>query len=403
MLKETNRFRYKFIYSAIVAAKKILSVGHMQFPLGQAQVQRQLLMAKAIILEGFDVTVLCRYGIHSESDGISKEGFFEGVHYVYCSGTSIRPEGIFRRNLLKFKGLFNEYRYYREFSKNGQLAGALVSTNRFYNILLYFLLGRLFGIITVVDNVEYWTANKSIKGLNRFDKYLYDKFYFHFADKIICISNFLISKVNRVGKIKILKIPSITDFDKFRHTGTYPIVKGKYFLFCGSKVYSEIIDFVISSFEILNQRDLSLVLITAKTRCLIERIEKSQLMDRIKVMADIPYNELVNLYTNSEALIIPMRNNDQDKARFPHKIGEYCAAGKPIITNKVGEINNYFSESNSFLCSEYDTAEYAKAMARIISDPVHAKDVAEHSFQTGLLHFNYRSYSKPIINLFDRT
>jgi glycosyltransferase involved in cell wall biosynthesis len=374
----------------------------MQFPLGQAQVQRQLLMAKAIILEGFDVTVLCRYGIHRESNGISNEGFFEGVHYVYCSGTSIRPDGIFRRNFLKLKGLFNEYRYYREFSKNGQLAGALVSTNRFHNILFYFLLGKIFGIITVIDNVEYWTANKSIKGWKRFDKYLYDKLYFHFADKIICISDFLISKVNRVKKSKILKIPSITDFDKFRFTGTGTLVKGKYFLFCGSKAYSEIIDFVISSFEILNQKDFFLVLVTSKTRGLIERINKSELMDQIQVMTDIPYNDLVNLYNNSEALIIPMRNNDQDKARFPHKIGEYCAACRPIITNRVGEINNYFNESNSYLCSEYDTAEYADAMGRIISDPLHAKDVAEHSYQTGLLQFNYRSYSKSIINLFDQ-
>jgi hypothetical protein len=93
----------------------------MQFPLGQAQVQRQLLMAKAIILEGFDVTVLCRYGIHRESNGISNEGFFEGVHYVYCSGTSIRPDGIFRRNFLKLKGLFNEYRITGSFQKTASL------------------------------------------------------------------------------------------------------------------------------------------------------------------------------------------------------------------------------------------------------------------------------------------
>ena len=144
--------------------KKVLSVGHMQFPLGQAQVQRQLLLAKAIMIEGFEVSVLCRYGIHSKSDGISIEGFFDGVHYVYCSGTSIRPDGIIYRNYLKFKGLFNEFRYYRKYSKTGLLKGALVSTNSFHNILFYFLLGKIFRITTVVDNVEYWTSNRNIKG-----------------------------------------------------------------------------------------------------------------------------------------------------------------------------------------------------------------------------------------------
>ena len=80
--------------------KTILSVGYSSFPSGTAQVQRQLLLAKAILLEGFDVTVLCRYGIHNLKDGIPSEGIFEGINFVYCSGTSLRPDGYIRRNYL---------------------------------------------------------------------------------------------------------------------------------------------------------------------------------------------------------------------------------------------------------------------------------------------------------------
>jgi glycosyltransferase involved in cell wall biosynthesis len=381
--------------------KEILSVGHMQFPLGQAQVQRQLLMAKAIILEGIKVTVLCRYGIHSKSDGINKEGFFEGVHYIYCSGTSIRPEGIIRRNILKIKGLINEYKYYRQYSRNHKLAGALVSTNRFYNILFYYLLGKIFKTTTVVDNVEYWTSNKDIKGWKRLDKYLYDKFYFLFADKIICISDFLIYKVGDSKKADVLKIPSITDFDKFSIIDSSRLVEGKYFLFCGSKAYFEILDFVISCFEKLNSDNIRLVLITQITNNLKSRLEKSQKREQVLVMENIPYENLVNLYKGSEALMIPMRNNDQDKARFPHKIGEYCAAHRPIITGMVGEINNYFSSVNAYLCSEYDINEFTSAMQSIISDPEKADKIATNSYQTGLSHFNYKSYSKALVSLFN--
>lgn len=372
----------------------------MQFPLGQAQVQRQLLMAKAIILEGIKVTVLCRYGIHSKSDGIKREGFFEGVHYIYCSGTSIRPKNIIKRNFLKIKGLINEYKYYRIYSRNHKLAGALVSTNRFHNILFYFLLGKIFKTTTVVDNVEYWTSNKDIKGWKRLDKYFYDKFYFLFADKIICISDFLINKVGDSKKADILKIPSITDFDKFSINNFSRLVKRKYFLFCGSKAYFEILDFVISCFEKLNIEDINLVLITQNADNLKNRLEKSNKRDQVLVMENIPYENLVNLYKGSEALMIPMRNNDQDKARFPHKISEYCAAHRPIITGMVGEINNYFNRSNAYLCSEYDINEFTSAMQRIISDPEKADEIASNSYQTGLSHFNYKSYSKALVSLF---
>jgi len=373
----------------------------MQFPLGQAQVQRQLLMAKAIMSEGLDVTVLCRYGIHGASDGIDKEGYFEGVHYIYCSGTSIRPEGFLKRNFLKFKGLFNEARFYRELSKNHNLRGALVSTNKFYNVLFYFILGKVFNISTVIDTVEYWTSNKDIKGWKKLDKYFYDKFYFLFADNIICISDFLINKVSKSKRRNLIKIPSITDFEKFTITDNNQLIKGKYFLFCGSKAYFDIIDFVVLSFEILNHYDVNLVLVTENTDNLLNRIKKSTRKDQILVKTNIAYSDLVNLYCHSQALIIPMRNSDQDRARFPHKISEYCAAYRPIITNRIGEINNYFSESNSYICEEYDKKEYAEAMQKVISDPLKAARIAKQSYETGLSHFNYKSYSKALVNLFN--
>lgn len=382
--------------------KIILSVGHMQFPLGQAQVQRQLLIAKAIILEGFEVTVLCRYGIHRKEDGIEKEGVLEDVHYVYCSGTSVRPNGYLKRNYLKFKGLINEFTYYRKYSKNNQLAGVLVSTNRFHNILFYFLLGRIFRTITVVDNVEYWTSNKNIKGLKWIDKYLYDKYYFHFADRIICISDFLIGKTRGSGRPDIVKIPAITDFDKFRNSHSRLTFSEKFFLFCGSRAYFEIIDFVIGSYELLESNGVFLVLITESNKSITDRIAISCKKDSIRVFSNIPYEDLVHLFLKSEALIIPMRDTDQDKARFPHKISEYCAAGRPIITNSVGEIGNYFNKTNSFLCSGYDRHEYAYAMGKILSEPDQASEIAGNGFQTGVSHFNYKSYSKVLVGLFSR-
>lgn len=380
--------------------KNILSVGYIEFPVGFAQVQRQILLAKALLLEGLEVTVLCRYGIYSEKEGIAWKGVYEGINYIYCSGTSVKPVRFIKRNLLKIGGLFNEIRYFRKYSRNEQLAGILISTNNFYNILVYYLLGKIFRVTTIVDNVEYWSSNKSIRGLDRFDKYLYDKFYYIFTDKIICISDFLIEKVGHSKSDKLIKIPAITDFDKFLHSKDSPeSVKGKYFLFCGSENYSDVIDFVVSSFELLIDYSITLVLVTKGTDNLRNRIDRSSKKSQIMVMTGIPYDDLVVLYKNSEGLIIPMRDNDQDKARFPHKISEYCASRRPIITNRVGEIGNYFNEKNAYLCTDYDEKEYAGAMEKIVSDPTQAEIIANNSYQTGLISFNYRSYSKLLTEL----
>lgn len=380
--------------------RKILSVGYIEFPLGFAQVQRQILLAKALMLEGSEVTVLCRYGIYSQAERVASKGNYEGINYIYCSGSSVKPDGFIKRNLLKIKGLFNEVRYFRKFAKTKQLAGVIISTNYFHNILFYYILGKIFRVTTTVDNVEYWTSNKSIKGLTRFDKYLYDKFYFLFTDKIICISDFLIAKVGHSKSGKLIKIPAITDFDKFISSNdNLRLVEGKYFLFCGSDSYFEVIDFVISSFEMLNRSDITLILVTKNSEKVRNRINGSSNKNKIMVMTNIPYEDLVALYKNSEGLIIPMRNTDQDKARFPHKISEYCASCRPIITNCVGEIENYFNETNAYICTDYNVKEYADAMQRILLSPDQAAIIAMNSYQTGLLNFSYKSYSKSLTKL----
>jgi glycosyltransferase involved in cell wall biosynthesis len=381
--------------------KTILSVGYPSFPLGLAQVQRQKLLAKAILLGGYEVTVLCRYGIHKQSDAIASKGNFEGINYIYCSGSSIRPDGYIKRNLLKIKGLFGEINYFRSFAKSKQLAGILISTNSFHNILFYFLIGKFFGVTTTVDNVEHWTSIKGYKRLTRIEKYLYDKFYFLFTDNIICISDFLLRKVGAFKKGKIIKIPVITDFDKFKeYNTTKRLIDERYFLYCGSEVYFEVIEFVISSFEKARMNNMILILVTKFSKKLEDRIRKSKIENSIKVLSGVPYNDLVNLYINSEALLIPMRDTDEDKARFPHKISEYCASGRPIIVNKVGEINNYFDNTNAYLCSGYDEQEFADAMQKIISEPEQANIIARKSYETGYVVFNYKTYSNSLISLF---
>ena len=80
----------------------------------------------------------------------------------------------------------------------------------------------------------------------------------------------------------------------------------------------------------------------------------------------------------------------QDKARFPHKIGEYVASGNPIITTNVGEIGHYFQHKKTALISdEYKASSFMKLMKYVLDNPAEAKKIGENGKELGLKEFNY--------------
>lgn len=58
----------------------------------------------------------------------------------------------------------------------------------------------------------------------------------------------------------------------------------------------------------------------------------------------IPYGKYSNLLSCADAFVLLLKDNLQSKARWPNKAGDYLAAGRPIITNNVGEIARVSSE-----------------------------------------------------------
>ena len=378
---------------------KILYVGYLEFPYGMAQVQRQIAMSKMLINAGYDVTVLCRNGIYSKEQipDMKAEGVFEGINYKYCSGTPYRPASFFERNLLKIKGTIKEFNYIVKLGSKKELKAVFISTNFFYNVLIYGLACKLGRVQAILDNVEYFSYSKETRSkFEKKDAYLYDKYLFNFVDKVICISEFLVKKAAVKMPIKnILKIPVITQFDKF-NIKPKNINNESYILYCGAISYYEVIEFTISSFE-KSINSHYLYLITKKNDELENRINKSPKKDKIRVFSDISFEKLTELYNQCEGFIIPLRPKIKDEARFPHKISEFCATSKPFISNKFGEVAVYFKDTeNAYLCENYESSEFAMKIDELYADLEKAKLIGKNAHIVGQQFFSHLSYSEKI-------
>jgi hypothetical protein len=104
------------------------------------------------------------------------------------------------------------------------------------------------------------------------------------------------------------------------------------------------------------------------------------------------------LYKTADVLMIPLRNTLQDIARFPHKIGEYSAAKRPILTTNLGEPNLYFEDGvSAILADEFSQSSYLKKLSAIVTSKKKLDEIGLEGYKIGINNFDYHAQGNALI------
>jgi glycosyltransferase involved in cell wall biosynthesis len=306
------------------------------------------------------------------------------------------------RNFLKIKGRINEVRLISKLKREHKLDYAILSTHRFSDIIYYTTLAKAFGFKTILNHVEFYSGVKFKWSQMR--KWINDKLYDNYAPKLIDISfpisEFIINHLKKVApQKKYYKVPIMAEFEKY--DGTQVMQEPFYFLFSGAAAYTEILQFIINSFNTLENYDVYLYLAIKgndeELNKILEYIDKNPQREKIKVFSTLNEKQLYNYYKNAKALLIPLRPTIQDAARFPHKIGEYLASGNPVISTNYGEIKHYFKDRDTMLIAEaYDTKEFADKMNYVVKNREEAENIGRNGKEFAFKNFKYELFGKRI-------
>ena len=391
----TERNKHKF---------HVVFLGVSGFPYGLASINKLILISKALINADAKVTIINRKGKldPNESIVLEPEGVFQDIHYTYTSGIVYRPRGFLKRNYLKIKGKIGEFRYLQKLSKNNDLDVGIISGLSFFHSLSYRLFSLILRFPLVVNYDEYGPYLQQHKGLlAKINDILFDPILVKWMDGALPVSEFLASRFKRISPNKpFLKIPVLCDFAQFE-VPKKEASQSSYFLYCGALDYREVLDFIIQSFNLLpTNYKVNLYLVVGETKPgqfnkFKKDIQGMENVSRIRIFTKLDYSELVLLYLNAKALLIPLRPTLQDAARFPHKIGEYVASGNPIVTTNVGEIVHYFKNGETALIAdEYEVSSYVKKLKFVLDNPDKAKEIGQKGKELGLDNFSYLNYGK---------
>lgn len=388
-------------------AKKLhiaILTGRIPYPNGMAATQRIHLMARAMAEAGATVNVWVD-GFDSWTDERNPEviGERNGIPFEYLLGKTQASPNKFRRIFDRFALTWTARRRMVEAADKRMLNGLYFYTSSSKLDFERFVVRRLakkYKIPVVIDLCEApWCFKTSQTVVEKHVSPLWG------ADGVICISHFLADWVwqenIRTGRnVRSLEIPILVDVNELKPVATPP--PGKIVLFAGSPGYDETLRFLVAVMEVVWERhpDCNLVITGGATAATLGMMTRGS-SGRIRYAGFLERSVLLQEYSASSVLAIPLFDDVRSHARFPSKLGEYLASGRPVVTNQVGEIARYLEDDiSAYVTPARDVVAFAKAICRLLDDPASGQVVGMNGRKVAEQHFHYANYGSKLCEFF---
>lgn len=221
------------------------------------------------------------------------------------------------------------------------------------------------------------------------------------ADAVTVASGFLKDISEKRSYKNVVKIPNganvddIKPLEKEASRNFLNILPDIKMLLSIGHTYTKSINLMLDAFTMALQRipDLKLYIVGNFGKQ-SEDIKKrfSDIKDNIIFTGEQSFDRVKFYLAAADGLILPMEDSVFEKARFPIRLGDYMAAGRPIISNAVGDVRHVLSKGCGITCPPDDIKGFSDIMVRIIDDKrlqgeisSKARAMAETEFTWGIL------------------
>lgn len=384
---------------------RAVHVGISGFPFGAAAINKCIAVYQGLHQQKIKFLLINNRAVHKKNIPIpiQKSGTIGSLEYIYTSTSPYKSESFFARRFSNLMGRINEFFLLLKLCLKNEIDVMFYypTNGSFFELIYYRLFSKAFGFPLIAQYVEYRTSFRTdFRFQDRVKHYLFDKYFMRFVDGVLPISQYLIEHLNRRGYTKpFVKVPPLTDFNNFSQERQAE--SENYFLYVGTAGYMEAIRFITQAFDISQQQTYFLYLVVngsaQQMRTVEELIAQMKKKDKVRLYSNLKYSHLIHMYVHARALLIPLTDSVQDKARFPQKISEYLASGNPIVTTNFGEVPFYFKDRhNALVTDHYDESEFAVKLDFIVENPEKAIAIGINGKETGLRFFDYNSYGPEI-------
>lgn len=94
------------------------------------------------------------------------------------------------------------------------------------------------------------------------------------------------------------------------------------------------------------------------------------LEDCVMFTGHLPAEDVIDLLAAADVLVMPKIDHLLNRVAMPIKIAEYMAAGRPVVSSRICELDQCLAEGKDIVfCEPGDASGLADSISRVLSDP----------------------------------
>lgn len=137
-----------------------------------------------------------------------------------------------------------------------------------------------------------------------------------------------------------------------------------------------------------SRQDVMLIMTGNRKDEMLALAQEMEISSRFRHFGNLSYDEeLAQVLSCADIFLLPFSDKIANRGRWPNKIGDYMAMGRPTISNPVGEMEILFNGEEIGLLAEESPEDFASKILDLLKDEslrlrqgINARRVAEEKF-----------------------
>ena len=252
-------------------------------------------------------------------------------------------------------------------------------------ILPALMLKKLRKTKLVIDWLDWWGRGGTI--VERSDSLaerlfapvetFFEEGFRQFADGSVVISSALKNRAQSlgVGAEYLVQIPFGADIgrllprDKMAARRRLSLGEEKKYLGYVGLISAQDLDLLMHAYEQIHVSDNRIRLIFIGRSGVTKADLNPKIIDRVMFTGEITYEALQDYIAACDVMCLPLKNTIANRGRWPSKISDYLAAGRPVAATAVGDLEALFSKAEIGILSKDEPGDFSRATQQLLARP----------------------------------